>query len=294
MLRLWPLALLTLSGPAPAQDRPEPMTASFAPPTASEIRRSNRLTARRYRRLRTIYEEPLLETDRVDGHTEMLARNAVIAQQHYTIHLLRLKLDADVTVGAPFHLRLGQGEELRAFAGDPDRAHCLSRRPEPRDEAGMIYPDICLIDRDGDSLAETIRFVPEDIDDPARVHSIAPVALTRLPPGWERGIGTQSATQRLRVERIDSRRAYIVVESQIVPAALSIGGPWFVRSKAGSRTSLRLKEGATAHIAGVMLRAGRDSRGAWQVTTKGRFDDWLFLREGNTLIDAGTRFYNGF
>ena len=276
-----------LAVPAPAFPASAGQGAAAARPAPGDQRRAERLAARRGRGMRSIFDQPQVQLREAGGRTVRLAPDAILAEERFLVPSLRKALDAAVIIGAPFRIGFPAGDLLLVRAGDPARSHCLLPYPAPHDESGIAYPDVCLIDQDGDGRYERARFQPEDPDDRPRDVPIAPVALRTLQPADQPGLLSIVAEQRLRVLRVARDRAVITVESRLVPSGPSnLPTQWSVPA-ANPEAVLRLEDGATARLAGLQLRAARDPSGGWQVTTEGRFDDWLVLRDDNTVIDTG-------
>src|SRR5687767_7230402 len=160
------MALIVLACGVPALAGQAPAVGK-AQSAQADLSRDARLVALRGRGMRTIFDQPQIQQRETGGRTVRLARDAILAEERYLIPSLRKALDSDVTIGAPFRIRFRVGDLLLVRAGDPARSNCLLPYPVPRDQQGMAYPDVCLIDADSDGRYELARFQPEDPDDRA-------------------------------------------------------------------------------------------------------------------------------
>jgi hypothetical protein len=236
-----------------------------------------------------IYGEPAF-TDPVPPHEVPAALDAVIAEQRVEIMGRRLSLSGPVRIGAPFNVTLAAGTPFRLFRTAQGTRWCkvgipgVPYRP-PADAAGNIYPGTCLIDGDADGAFDHVRMIPYE---PARAEprelAIEPARLGPAADAADPRVSRLHVYRRVRIAETAEREIVLVVEHASAPP--SAGAPDYQAAGAEARTSLALRPGATASIAGLALRVS-GGPGAWRIAATGRLAPWAFLEQDGTAARLG-------
>lgn len=232
----------------------------------------------------TVLAPPQLRERETGGRTVALAADAIAARESYVVAAARMATDRPIALAAPA-LALPAGTIVVARTGAPDQTRCLVTQATLGGTPGPQYDDACLVDRDGDGRFETLHFIAEDKNVPARDAAIAPVGLERLPAAPDPNLTWFLVQRRLRVERIDGGWATLVVESRIDPGGEG-GLGWMAIPTPDLIGRIRLRDGETARVAGLGLTI-HGAGGGWQLAVAGEFAPWLVLRDHDTMVDTG-------
>jgi hypothetical protein len=207
-----------------------------------------------------------------------IAKGTVIAEETVAIAEARLTNDAAIALPATLGGPLPPGTQfVRRLKGAAEDA-CLIRGGRSAGEAAI---QVCLADSDGDGRYDAAHRGAEPV-------AIAPVRL-RPPPALESGITT--VRQRLVVTRIEHGR--VTLSGDYI---IEVGGNFCsvgMKEKApGSRArhrvdTLMLRNGRSARIEGLRVKASKGANGDWWVNARGIFRPWARLDRDGTLIDAG-------
>lgn len=222
----------------------------------------------------------------------------MIASGAVRIDERRWRATAPVAIGAPFNLILPADSR---FGGALDEngvsRPCLTREPfaaysPPTDEAGEIYPSICLGKPDGAGRYTSVTLLPYYTDraQPREI-AIAPLALDPVAAGSpDSRFGVLLAVRRLRVGEISGDAAVILLEvaSRKLPEPNGALDPFAALADFRIMSGIRvpLQDGATASLGGVTLTLRRTASG-WRVEPSGALAAWASVSRDGAKVTLG-------
>ena len=245
-----------------------------------------------------LFDDPLRSTS--SGRASGLATGAVVAMQIARFDTRRWRSDTAIAAGKPFDVDIPAGARFIGLLDPVEGARpCLRRERDtpytpPKDEAGEIFPTICLHQRDAAGRYTVARFLPHY---PGRAVprevAIAPVALTPIKRGVDDPLFRAAvAARRLRVVRMDAQTIAIDVEIAVewsngaAPLDAAV-----LANRAFQRVdslTLPLREGAAATFDGVTVTL-RKNRGRWSFALDGALGDWGQVSADGTRLLLGDR-----
>jgi len=238
-----------------------------------------------------LFGEPVA-TDLVRPRAVPVQVGAVVAEQRVEIMGARMALDRPVTIGAPFNYELsGDSAQVRKYRTAAGDRWCWSGIPgirftPPRDEAGRIFPGICLLDSDGDGAFEAVRMLAYPPSTATRDVAIAPVRLRAAPPADPR-MSRRHVFRRLRIASVSASDIVLILEY----AQLATGrtAPDYGEDPPSEWVALARQAGASASIAGLILSVERGSAGE-RIAVVGAFARWAMLEQDGAAVRLGPYF----
>jgi len=232
------------------------------------------------------YSDPVL-TPGPAVAPEPLRAGLVLAQATTRITEQAWRTATALTLPAPFAATLPPGSP---FIGTADAAGhvrpCLTHAPdEPfsplEDEAGDIYPGLCLVDEDGDGAYDQALVLPYLEGRKERVVPIAGTRLAAVVPGpqdkeFSFGLTTRREIVVEEVSRSDARLA--LRESLRVDREAEAPADIIV-----DRVRVTLRAGDHAVLGGVGLTV-RGGSGRWMIDSDGVVAPWVSLTTDGIAI----------
>lgn len=232
-----------------------------------------------------LHKEPRVVETRIGGPPVTVRPDAVIAGETIVVELDRGAIDGPLKIPKPFGVYFPAGAIVMAGMVRGEVRRCLYLGGDPNDpprddrERSMI----CLADKNGDSLFETVRVYSDQGKGPPRDFAVEPVGVAPAPSGYTH-MADQRLVQRLRIEAIDEKSVTIRVERSMGVNFEGTDSTFF--PVAPGKVTLPLREGAEADLAGVAMKI-ESNDGAWSIRTGGAFDRWVSLAEGGVRVNTG-------